>query len=87
MKIYLWTWITQYEEDEERRSKYVVQLASSLLRSNSLKTSVCPSVRPSFADFFQHALRYQNSSTLVIPSCINVETAEEGNADAELHIS
>ena len=42
-----------YEEDknypiwrrQERRSKYAVQLASWQLRSNSPKTSVCPSVR------------------------------------------
>ena len=31
---------------QERRSKYAVQLASWQLRSNSPKTSVCPSVHP-----------------------------------------
>ena len=52
MKNYLRTQITLYEEDknypiwrrQERRSKYAVQLASWQLRSNSPKTSVCPSV-------------------------------------------
>ena len=34
-------------QKEERRSKYAMQLASWQLRSNSPKTSVCPSVRPS----------------------------------------
>ena len=44
MKAYLRTCTTQYEEDrkQDRRSKYAVQLASSQLRGNSLKTSVCP---------------------------------------------
>ena len=54
MKNYLRTQITLYEEDknypiwrrQERRSKYAVQLASWQLRSNSPKTSVRPSVRP-----------------------------------------
>ena len=55
MKNYLRTQITLYEEDknypiwrrQERRSKYAVQLASWQLRSNSPKTSVRLSVRPS----------------------------------------
>ena len=59
MKNYLRTQITLYEEDknypiwrrQERRSKYAVQL-----RSNSPKTSVCPSVTPFWLCSYQRII-------------------------------
>ena len=67
MKNYLRTQITLYEEDknypiwrrQERRSKYAVQLASWQLRSNSPKTSVCPSVCHTFLTIFPSSYHHE----------------------------
>ena len=46
-------------QKEERRSKYAVQLASWQLRSNSPKTSVCPSVCHTFLTMFPSSYHHE----------------------------
>ena len=58
---------------QERRSKYVVQLASWQLRSNSPKMSVCPSV-----DRIVSALYLQQYSSDPFHICTSYQATSEG---------